>query len=195
MKLRRRRRKTNWKGGSHADRSHIPDRVDISERPDIVEAKARISNREVGTIAGKAHSGGAIVSSVDRATKYTLLRLVDKKTAEVLGSTMFRLLGSGKIPIHTLTAINGKAFADHICLAKALDAQFYFARPYHSRERGLNGYAKGLAREWFPKGTEFRKVSDEDAQTVQVRLNAHPTKVLGYLIPEEVMFGLEVKPL
>ena len=85
-------------------------------------------------------------------------------------------------------------FADHSRVAKDLEAQFFFARPYHSWQRGLNEHTNGLVREYFPKGTDFRKVSDEEVQKVQDRLNARARKVLGYRTPAEAMFGLEVKP-
>ena len=191
--LRRRGKKPNWKGGSHAGRGHIPGRVDISERPAIVEEKVRIGDWEADTIVGKGHSG-AVVSLVDRASKYSLLGQVDKKTKEAVGSTSIRLLGSDEFPVHTITADNGKEFADHHRVAEDLDADFYFATPYRSWERGLNEHTNGLVRGYFPKGTDFRKVSDEEVRKVQDRLNARPRKVLGYRTPAEVMFGLEVKP-
>ena len=213
-KLRRRGKKPNKKGKSHAGRGlislgewtfralstpqspdprHIPGRVDISERPAIVEEKVRVGDWEVDTIVGKGHSG-AVVSLADRATKYTLLGRVDKKTKEEVCSTSIRLPGSDEIPVHTITADNGKEFADHSRVAKALEVQFFFAKPYHSWQRGLNEHTNGLVREYFPKGTDFRKVSDEEAQKVQDRLNVRPRKVLRYRTPTEAMFGLEVKP-
>ena len=67
------------------------------------------------------------------------------------------------------------------------------ARPYHSWERGLNEHTNGLVRGYFPKGTDFRKVSDEEVQKVQDRLNARARKALGYRTPTEVMFGLELQ--
>ncbi len=67
--LRRRGKKPNWKGGRHSGRGRIPDRTDISERPEIVEAKERIGDWEADTIVGKGHSG-ALVSLVDRNTRF-----------------------------------------------------------------------------------------------------------------------------
>ena len=116
------------------------------------------------------------------------------ETKEEVCSTSIRLPGSDEIPVHTITADNGKEFADHSRVAKVLEAQFFFAKPYHYWQRGLNEHTNGLVREDFPKGTDFRKVSDEEVQKVQDRLNARPRKVLGYRTPTEVMFGLEVKP-
>ena len=77
-------------------------------------------------------------------------------------------------------------FAGHACLAKAPGAGFFFAAPYHSLERGLNEHANGLVREYFPKGTDFRQITDAQVKTVQDRLNACPEKVLGYRAPAEV---------
>jgi len=180
--LRRRGRKPNRKGGAHAGRGHIPGRVDISERPAAVEAKERVGDWEADTIVGKGHSG-ALVSLVDRASKYALLERVDRKTADAVGAAMTGMLGS--LPVHTVTADNGKEFAGHARVSEALGAAFFFARPYHSWERGLNEHTNGLVRERFPKGTDFRKVSDAQVQAVQDRLNARPRKVLGYLTPSE----------
>ena len=85
----------------------IPGRVDISERPAVVEAKERVGDWEADTIVGKGH-GGAVVSLVDRASKYTLLERVDRKTAAAVGAALTGLLGPLSVPVHTITADNGK---------------------------------------------------------------------------------------
>ncbi len=182
--LRRRGKRPNRKGGAHAGRGHIPGRVDIPGRPALVEAKARVGDREADTIVGAGHSG-AVVSLVDRATKYTLLRRVDRKTAAAVGAAMTGLPGPHRGAVHTVTADNGREFADHARVAGALGARFFFARPYHSWERGPTGHTNGLVRGYLPKGTDFRKVTDAEVSAVQDRLNARPRKVLGYLTPAE----------
>ena len=125
--LRRRSKKPNSKGKSHAGRGHIPDRVDISDRPDIVDEKVRLGDWEVDTILGKKHRG-AIVSAVDRVSKYTFLLRVFRKTKEAVCSALIVQLNSDGVPVLTLTADNGKEFADHVRVAKELGAEFYFAR-------------------------------------------------------------------
>ena len=97
------------------------------------------------------------------------------------------MTGSLPAPVHTITADNGKEFAGHAKVASALGAGFFFARPYHSRERGMNEHVNGLVREWFPKGTDFRDVKDGEVQTVQDRLNVRPRKAPGYLTPAEAL--------
>ena len=91
----------------------------------------RISDWEADTIVGKGHSG-AVVSLVDRAAKYTFVGRVDEKTKDAVAPITIRLLGSGKIPIHTITADNGKEFTDHSRVAKNLDVNSLFARTCHS---------------------------------------------------------------
>ena len=183
--LRRRGKKPNWKGGRHSGRGHIPGRVDISERPAVVEAKERVGDWEADTIIGKGHSG-AVVSVVDRASKYTLLERVGKKTAGSVGTALLSMLLPLYTLVHTITADNGKEFAGHAGVAKALGAGFFFATPYHSWERGLNEHTNGLVREYFPKGTDFRLITDAQVKAVQDRLNRRPRKVLGYRTPAEV---------
>ena len=165
-------KKPNWKGGSHAGRGHIPGRVDISQRPAVVEKKKRIGDWEADMIIGKLHSG-AIVSLVDRAIKYTLLKRVDRKTAEAVCGAMIEMPGSIAIPPHTIIANNGKEFADHARVSRETGADFFFARPYHSWERGLNEHTNGLVREYLPKATDFRLVSDEEVQVIADRPSHH----------------------
>ncbi len=185
--LRRRGKKPNWKGGKHAGRGHIPDRVDIADRPKIVEEKSRLGDWELDTIVGKGHQG-ALVSSVDRCSKYTFLGLLKTKTADELSEVLVKRMKPYKHLVHTCTADNGKEFARHKKISKELGAEVYFATPYRSCERGLNEHTNGLVREYFPKGTDFRKVSAKQVQVVEDRINNRPRKVLGYRTPAEV-FG------
>ncbi len=91
----------------------------------------------------------------------------------------------GPLPVHTVTADNGKEFAGHARVSEALGAGFFFARHCHSWERGTDEHVNGLVREHFPKGTDFRKVTDRAVKAVQDRLDARPGKVPGYLTPAE----------
>ena len=107
---------------------------------------------------------------------------------------MIRLLRSDELVVHTITSDNGKELATHMHVAKALAANFFFARPYHSWERGLNDHTNGLCREYFPKGADFRRVTDAEIRALQDRLNARSRKVLEYRTRAEAMFGWAVKP-
>lgn len=185
--LRRRGKKANRRGRDGAGRGLIPGRVDISERPEVVEDKSRVGDWEVDTITGSKHLG-ALVSAVDRRSKYTFLRKVGKKTAQEVGDALLECLGPVREFVHTITADNGKEFSGHARVAEGLCAGFYFAAPYHSWERGLNEHTNGLVREFFPKGKDLREVDPVEVREVEEMLNNRPRKALDYRTPAEV-FG------
>ncbi len=189
--LRRRGKKPNWKGGRHADRGHIPGRRDIPERPEIVDRKVkivdrkvRIGDREADTVIGGGH-GGAVVSPVDRASEFTLLQWIDGKRAEAVGGAMTDLPEGPGARVHAITADNGREFAGHAEVAKALEADFLLPMPHHSWERGLNGHTDGPPPRYLPKGTDLRQVTDARVKRVQDILNARPRKAPGHLTPAE----------
>jgi hypothetical protein len=90
--------------------------------------------------------------------------------------------------IETITYDNGKEFASHVEIATSLRSLSYFAKPYHSWERGLNEHTNGLFRQYFPKGSDLSTVSDTDVQRVEDKLNSRPRRILGYRTPREVFF-------
>ena len=93
----------------------------------------------------------------------------------------------------TITSDNGKEFSYHEEVANKLDTEFYFANPYQSWQRGLNEHTNGLIREYFPKKTEFKNITDEQIVEVQNKLNSRPRKVLNYRTPAEVFFDTITK--
>ena len=183
--LRRRGKKPNRRGKNGAGRGVIPGRVDISERPGEVEEKSRVGDWEADTIIGSRHLG-ALVSLVDRASKFVFLAEVGTKTAKEVGDAMLRCLGTVRELVHTITADNGKEFACHGRVSQELCAGFYFATPYHSWERGLNEHTNGLVREFFPKSQDLRKVDPKEVKRVEDLLNNRPRRALGYRTPVEV---------
>jgi len=103
-----------------------------------------------------------------------------------VGKETVRLLRPLSARTRRIAADNGKEFAGHALVSKELDSKFCFARPCHSRERGLNEHTNGLVRGCFPKGTDFLAVTDGDVRAVQDRLNGRPRKALGCRTPAEV---------
>jgi IS30 family transposase len=90
--------------------------------------------------------------------------------------------------VHTITSDNGREFAAHEEIASGLEAKFYFAHPYSSWERGLNENTNGLVRQYFPKKSDFSKITDRQIEKAVERLNNRPRKTLGYKTPNEVFF-------
>ncbi|NMM39017.1 MAG: IS30 family transposase [Glaciimonas sp.] len=131
-------------GSGQQRRGMIKNRLSIDLRPDIVDQKTRIGDWEGDTVIGKAHQG-ALVTLVDRCSRYTLVRRVDSKHTNGVCATI-SMLGPHKAQCHTITFDNGREFAGHETIAAHLQAAVYFAPPYHSWERGLNENTNGLVR-------------------------------------------------
>jgi IS30 family transposase len=182
--LRHRGKKYNKRGSKQAGRGLIPNRIDIKERPEIVDRKERFGDFEIDTIIGKNHKG-AIVSIVDRCTKLSFFAPVQKKTAAEVGQAIEKLMIPLRKWAHSMTADNGKEFAGHQAISKTLGLTVYFATPYHSWERGLNEHTNGLLRQYLPKKTKFDKVTQKEVKRIQNLLNNRPRKVLGFKTPIE----------
>ena len=176
-----------YKYGS-SNRGSIRDRVDISLRPPIVEKKVRIGDLEGDTIVGiKGGDKSCLLTLVDRASKYTIIRKLPNKTAASVEHAMSDCYDSSTLPFITITYDNGTEFANHANISKSLGCDIYFARPYRSCDRGLNEHTNGLIRRFYPKKTNFASVTDEQIRYVQDLLNDRPRKSLGYLTPNEVI--------
>jgi transposase, IS30 family len=187
--LRHGAKKYNRRKGKTSGRGLIPGRVDIAERPTIVAEKRRIGDWEGDAIIGGSLKG-AILTHVDRTSKYTKLAILpDRSAASVQKACDASLLPIAH-KIETITYDNGKEFAGHAKIAAMLGAQIYFAKPYHSWERGLNEHTNGLVRQYFPKGSDFSTLAPADVQRVEDKLNARPRKALGYKTPSEVFFAV-----
>ena len=184
--LRHSGKKYNKRSSDKAGRGCIPNRIDIKERPAIVEEKSRLGDWEGDLIIGAKHQG-AILSIVDRASKYTLLAKLKNKCADgVVKATKACFERLSDPIVHTITYDNGKEFSAHEHISAALNAQCYFATPYHSWERGLNEHTNGMVRQYAPKSTDFTTVSAREVQKIEDALNDRPRKILSYWTPREM---------
>lgn len=176
----RRRKKYRKRGANGDNRGKIPCQISIEERPAIVDGRERIGDWEADTIIGKGMKG-AIVTLVDRKSRFLRMGLVEQRTKEAVKESMIDLLKG--YPVHTITCDNGKEFAAHEEIAQALDADIYFAHPYSSWERGTNENTNGLIRQYISKDADFRKLTDIDISFVEYRLNTRPRKCLSFSPP------------
>lgn len=170
--------------GTKAKRGKIPNKTMIAERPAEVETKARFGDWEGDTIIGGNHQG-VVVTLVERRSKYTLMGKSENKTAAAVHKVVVELLQSTHLPKKTITFDNGTEFAYHELIAGDLDAQVYFANPYHSWERGLNENTNGLIRQFIPKKQNLKELDEKTFEAVQDNLNNRPRKSLGFFTPIE----------
>jgi IS30 family transposase len=192
--LRHKNKKYHKRNNEYQRRGIIKDRISIDKRPVVVDKKNRIGDWEIDTVIGKNHKG-AIVTLVDRKSKFVLIKRVASKHADVVTSATIELLQPLKALTLTITADNGKEFAYHKLIASQLDTKVYFCDPYSSWQRGLNEHTNGLIRQYIPKKSEFENISKEEIVTIQNKLNHRPRKSLGFKTPFEVFMKAVIKEM
>ncbi|GHS90824.1 IS30 family transposase [Bacteroidia bacterium] len=168
---------------------NIKNKVSIELRPPIVETKDRCGDWEIDTIIGK-DGKGAILTITERQTGFLLMeRLPMGKQAESLSKVAVRLLFAYKKTVHTITSDNGSEFANHEYISQKLNADFYFAHPYSSWERGLNEYTNGLIRQYITKSSDFELYSDDFISLVQNKINRRPREKLFFQSPSKIFYA------
>lgn len=183
--LRNKGRRYRKRGALKDSRGIIPGKVNINERPPIVEERTRFGDLEMDLIIGKNHQK-AILTINDRASGMLKMKLLESKNAEALCQVAIDLLEPWKPFLHTITSDNGKEFAKHQKIAIHTNTSYYFANPYHSWERGSNENLNGLIRQYFPKMTDFNLITDEQIKAVEDKLNQRPRKRFGFKSPLDI---------
>jgi len=117
------------------------------------------------------------------------VEFLPRKEAALVSKALINMLEPYKDFVCTLTGDNGKEFSEHQRIADALNADFYFANPYCSWERGLNENTNGLIRQYFPKKTCLLNVDINHIKEVQDKLNNRPRKLLIYQKPAQLFLN------
>lgn len=161
----------------------IPSRYQANKRS-IHERSTRtgLGHWEGDTIVGKERTL-CILTHVDKVSGYLIASLVHHGADAVHAHTV---RGMKNRPCHTITYDNGSEFALHAMIEQDTGAQVYFADVASPHQRGTNENTNGLVRDYFPKGTSFATITNNDVQRVVRALNDRPRKRLGYLTPREV---------
>ena len=179
--LRRRGKKKHAKHGNHAT---IHPEHTIHDRPSIVAERLRLGDWEGDTVCG-AKNKSCLVTQVDRESRLLTAAISPNHTMqEVRRATAraFELL-EVSMPIHTITLDNGSEFADFKGIEEDLQTTIYFADPHSPWQRGLNENTNDILRFFFPKGTDFSLISEEELLRVVHLINSRPRKCLDYLSP------------
>lgn len=167
-------------------RGLIPNRISINDRPDLVNTRQRFGDWEGDTVEGKKKSGH-VTTHVERKSRYLIAAKLADKTAALTAKAI--TLAYRKIPRalrKTLTLDNGKEFAHFQDIERYTGLAIYFADPYSAWQRGTNENTNGLLRRYFPKGMDFRNVSEKSLADAVKKLNHRPRKCLNYRTPHEV---------
>ena len=181
--LRQGQKKRRKRRGSKDSRGKIRNRVDIDQRPAVVGTRSRIGDWEADLVCG-ADASGYLVTLLERVSRCVLIGYTKTKFADHVTADILRLLKDEIV--ETITFDNGKEFAGHEQIARKLGCKCFFAKPYHSWERGANENTNGLIRQYFPKKMSFAKITAEQIAFVQHSLNTRPRKCLDFKPPDIV---------
>ena len=179
-------KKRRRQGRYGTGRGLIPGRVSIDERPASVDRRNRFGHWEADTVEGAKGTGG-IATHVERKSRLLMAgKLTDKRAATYNEATNQLFSDMPSKWKKTLTVDNGKEFAQFKGIEEETGMKVYFADPYSPWQRGTNENTNGLIRHYFPKGVNWRTVSDQMLAKVVDKLNNRPRKCLGYRTPLEV---------
>ncbi|RTY85840.1 IS30 family transposase [Flavobacterium sp. GT3R68] len=169
------------------NRIRIKDQVSIDNRPEHIQLREEAGHWEGDLMIGIGQKS-AIATVVERKTRYTFIMQISNRKSKTVTHEFAKSLNT--LPKHirkSMTYDNGLEMANHKWLTNQTGMDIYFAHPYSSWERGTNENTNGLIRRFFPKGTDFNKITFKQLKQAEHNLNDRPRKVLGFKTPNEMM--------
>jgi transposase, IS30 family len=157
----------------------------ISTRSEVIEKREEIGHWEGDTVLGKDKKQ-SILTLVERKTGFTIIRKLEARNKDFVNMEMREALRSSLLPIKSITFDNGTEFHGFSWIEKQLGIECFFATPYHSWERGTNENTNGLIRQYLPKGTCMKKLTQVQCNEIAFALNSRPRKRHQFKTPLEV---------
>lgn len=179
----RRRKRYN----SYDSRGRLAGKRHISERPNYINNRSQIGHWEGDTVVGRDRRH-CIVTLVERKTGFVIIKKIEARTVEQVNTVCIQAIKEHKKTFKTITFDNGTEFHGYKDIEKATSIKCYFATPHHSWERGTNENTNGLIRQYIPKRSCMKNITQEDCDRIAYRLNTRPRKRHCYKTPEEVYY-------
>jgi IS30 family transposase len=189
-RLRCAHKKRRKRYGRYDSRGRLAGKRAISERPPGAENRSRVGHLEGDTVLGTDKH--CILTLVDRKTGYVMIAKLKARTVEETNRAAIALIRRAARRIRTVTVDNGTEFHGYKAIEVATGADFYFATPHHSWERGTNENTNGLIRQYAPKRTSLAHLTQADCDAIADKLNYRPRKRFGYRTPRELYELLRV---
>ena len=173
---------------AYDSRGRLAAKRNIAERPESVETRRFLGHWEIDTVVGRG-SKDCIATLVERKSGYTLIGKLPDRTTKSLNQRCIKLIDRESARFMTITADNGTKFHQYPVIEAATNTRFYFANPYHSWERGTNENTNGLIRQYIPKGSCMKDLTQAQCDRIAKKLNTRPRKRHGFKTPEEILYG------
>jgi transposase, IS30 family len=182
------RQPTKWRKryAGAEKRGRLSGKRHITERPAAVELRHEIGHWEMDTIVSPLDRH-CVVSLVERVTGCVLVGKLRARSVAATNRRVIQLIRSHEHLFKTITVDNGTEFHGYRDIERATGTTFYFATPYHSWERGTNENTNGLIRQYIPKRSSMKHLTQARCTEIALRLNNRPRKRHSYLSPLEVL--------
>lgn len=163
----------------------------IEERGKEIEERKEQGHWELDLVVGNQGTKPAVLTLVERASRKSIYILIRNKTQkEILAAirkAVKKVGGNFDQVFKTITTDNGSEFLDGAGIKEASGCDdIYYAHPYCSWEKGSNENGNSMLRRFFPKGTNFETVTEEELQRTENWVNSYPRKIFGYLSANDV---------
>jgi IS30 family transposase len=180
----RRRKRYN----SYDSRGRLAGKAHISERPNYINDRSEFGHWEGDTVVGRDRHH-CIVTLVERKTGFVIIKKISARTVEQVNEVCIQAIKDHGKKVKTITFDNGTEFHGYKEIEKETSIKCYFATPYHSWERGTNENTNGLIRQYLPKRSCMKAVTQAKCDRIAYRLNTRPRKRHCYRTPEELYYG------
>jgi len=165
-----------------------PDRI-IPQWPEVIKNRARIGDWEGDTVYGGIGKG-LLVTQVDRKSRFLQAGLIASRDSKMTKDCIVKLLKN--LPVKSISLDNGSEFSEFRALEEELNTEVYFAEPHKPWQRGTNENTNDILRTFFPKGFDFRTITQDDVDAVVELVNSRPRKILGWKTPAEIFYQQSV---
>ena len=163
---------------------------EASKRPAEAADRAVPGHWEGDLILGSDHKS-CLITLVERTTRFVLVRRLEMHPTLLVTSELADMIGEVPRALkRTITWDQGMEMASHARFVEKTGVRVYFCDPHSPWQRGTNENTSGLIRDYFPKGTDFTKVTDEEVREMQDQLNGRPRETLGWKVPAEAFSEL-----
>ncbi|WP_312613227.1 IS30 family transposase [Oscillibacter sp.] len=166
-----------------------PDLPSITTRPNYINSREEPGHWEMDLVVSCASGKGAVLTLTERTGKFEIIRKLENKKAETVREALRRIRKSG-VRFKSITTDNGSEFLQYAELRAVARCPIYYCHSYAAWEKGTNENHNRMIRRWFPKGTDFNKVSKREITACQEWMNEYPRKSLGWFSPNE--FATEI---
>lgn len=161
-----------------------PELPSITQRPEYINSREEPGHWEMDLVVSCTKGHGAILTMTERTGRFEIIRKLKDKKSETIREALKELKKKG-VKFKSITTDNGSEFLHFKELQAAAKCPIYYCHSYAAWEKGTNENHNRMIRRWFPKGTDFSKISKKQIDECQEWLNNYPRKSLGWRTPND----------